>query len=74
MLQGPLCHLPALHLPMLDRRPEVVASPDPGVGALLGGVGEAAVLSDKVLVLNRSWVAVNVATVRRASHRTGSSC
>lgn len=26
----------------------------------------AAVLSDKVLVLNRSWVAVNVATVRRA--------
>ena len=27
---------------------------------------DAAVLSDKVLVLNRSWVAVNVATVRRA--------
>src|SRR5437868_14407332 len=25
-----------------------------------------AILSDKVLVLNRSWVAVNVATVRRA--------
>ncbi|HEY3323137.1 MAG TPA: HNH endonuclease [Planctomycetota bacterium] len=27
---------------------------------------DAAVLSEKVLVLNRSWVAVNVATVRRA--------